>query len=340
MGKSIDVEEQNNWIMDLIYADSEAEIEYREKHFSNGVLRYQYREEADKLEYCGRLISMYVGADGTQKERREFRCKLTSCAKCMGIREKERANDFTDRLENAGGPLFHLTLSSDIELKRTRELAYKWGYDYLCIPTGSEDREVFVSGPVKGASLIHKEDAKAIAKKLGGVIYKDKSKRVSGKLGRDDADDEDQKVTANNVSVLVREYVFNGKKPTGVEIQIADAKAIAHTLDALDNFNGVVTEENVQEVFSQREAALFEVYRKMGFKVHCFSPVEKTFDLVAVNESWSRIEMGKHKFHGNLNSLSPLVRLLVSRAIDEHNSKETPDSFGREVDFAAKMFGD
>jgi hypothetical protein len=334
------VEEQNNWIMELIYADSEAEIEYRKKHFSNGVLRYSYRTEADKLEYCGRLISMYVGADGTQKERREFRCKLPACQKCMTIRANERANDFTDRLDAVEGPLFHLTVSTEREQKRLREWAYRRGYDYISLPTDSDDKEIFINGPVKGSLPIHLEDAKTMAKKLSPVMYQDKSKKVSGKLGKDlskEGKKEDSR--QNNVTVYLREYVFNGKKPTKVEIQIADAKAIVHAIDSLDSFDGKITRENIQEVFTKREAALFAVYKRMGFKVHHFDPVEKVVDLDAVNESWARIEIGKHKFHGKPSSLSPFVRLLVERAMDEHNSKETPELFEKQVDSVAQGWG-
>jgi hypothetical protein len=329
-------EDSVHWIREFIQESIEEENAYREKYFSNGVLRYQYRTEADKVENCGRLISMYIGADGMQRERREFRCKLPTCEKCMAIRANEREKDFTNRLDAAAGEtLFRVVISGDLEQKRLREWAYKNGYEYLSVPTESGDKEVFINGPRRGSSPIHVDDAKAIVKKLGRVMHLDRSKKVSGKLGKEEKVKSEEKKGAS-VTLLVREYAFSGKRPSKVEMQIADAKAMSLATELTEGFDGVFTEQNVQAVFSQREDSLQRVYQKMGFSIHFFAPVEKVYDLDAMTKSWARVEAGRHKFHGSMSSLSPLVRLIVTRAMEERSKKEADDSFAEDIEVAAQ----
>jgi hypothetical protein len=334
-----DCKSSSSWrVLDFLQEEWAKEAAQREMYFSNGVKRYQYRTEEDKVKNCGRLISMYIGADGTQKERREYRCRLQSCAKCMGIRAKERTNDFSERIERVASekPLFYLELSTKAEQRRFREAAVRRGYEYLIVPTGTEVRYVVTDGPVSGAEPIYYADAINRLKGVSGVIYSDRSKRVSGKLGKQTASGEatEENVGGEKVTVLVREYVFNGRKPTKAEIQIADVKAMSSASDILGD-SGLITVDNAQALITKRENVLFRVYKLMGFPVHTFDPVEKEFDLDVMNKTWARVEIGKHRFFGNLGSLNPYARMLVSRAIAERNNKETTEAFEDEVELAA-----
>lgn len=317
-----------------------AEEEYHRTHFRDGSLRYEFRGVEDRLKNCGKYISMYIGADGTQKEKREFRCKLPECEKCMQIRENQRSGDFKDRLDAvADRTLFHLRVESDVAQKRLREYTYRHGYQYLSVPNESGEKEVFVDGPVNGSDPINHFDAKEIVSSLGRVMFLDKSKKVSGKLGKDqEKESKRSHVEAPNfVSVFIREYDFIGKRPSKAEIEIANVKSMTASSDELGQ-DGFITEGNVQAVMTKREDAVFSIYSGMGYRLSVFNPVERTYDLNAMNRVWARVEIGQHKFYGNMGALNQFSKMLVSMAIDEHNSKETAESFHSDVDNASSFF--
>jgi hypothetical protein len=315
-----------------------AEEEYHRTHFRDGSLRYEFRGKEDRLANCGKYISMYIGPDGTQKERREFRCKLPECEKCMEIRANQRAGNFMDRIEAVKDRvLFLLKFDMGSDQKRLREYAYRHRYEYLAVPDEYGGKIVIADGPIWDSEPIHFQAASKLVASLGYVMFLDRSKKVSGKLGKEPKKESASKEPPNFTSVLVRDYDFVGRRPTKAEIEIADVKSMSASGIALGP-DGVINADNIQAVIREREDAICSIYQRMGYTLRVFPPSGRAYDLNAMNRVWARVEIGRHQFHGNMNGLSQFSKMLVSMAIDEHNSKANDDTFYQDVDRASSFF--
>ncbi len=331
------------WLMEEQKREEEEEIEYLRTHFRNGVLRYQFRTEKDRVENCGRLIYRYIGPDGTEREYREFRCKVYTgpyaCEKCLGIRRRQRSGDFSSRIDAVNDRQLYRYIASDGgDLKRLRESCYKHGYEYVAIPTGNGvEKIVITDGRVKGSSPVHPEDAKREISTLGGFLDAKKSIRVSGSLGVvEDADgSEESNTNGRIVKVTVGGYVYRGTEPTKIEQDIANVKAMANVGEVLLR-DGEITESNIQDVMVEREEALTAVYLSMGFKRKRVADHSINVDLDEIDKLWAVIETGKDSFRGDLRVINPFSRMLISRTLDERNSR--PDDFSADVDKASKQF--
>lgn len=318
-------------------------IEFLEKHFSNGVLRYEYRTERDRVENCGRLIYTYTGIDGTEKEYKEFRCKVlvgeNACPKCLSIRANQRSGDFRSRIDAVSDrQLYRLVAEDSLDMKRMRELCYRHGYKYLAVPTGNDgEKIVIVDGPVKGSSPVHPEDASNEIGRLGGFLSENRSLRVSGTLGAktSDEDEKEDDVAARSVSVVAGGYVFIGsKEPTKAEKEIANVKAMVQA--RVDDSVDVITEENAQMVITERESVLDKIYLSMGYRRKRVADHKINVDVNEMNRVWSRIVLGKDSFQGDIRAVSPFSRMLISKTIDERN--DTPDNFMTDIDRASRQF--
>lgn len=341
----IDGEQGNiiTWLIEEYKREEEERVEYLRTHFSNGVLRYQFRTEKDRVDNCGRLIYRYIGPDGTEREYREFRCKVftgpNACQKCLGIRNNQRSGDFSDRIDAVSDRQLYQYIAYDGgDLKRLRESCYKHGYEYVAIPTGNGTEKIVITdGNVKGSVPIHPDDAKTEVSRLGGFLDAKKAIRVSGSLGNPKGMIENVKVNTNRrmVKVTVGGYVYQGVEPTKAEQEIANVKAMASIGEALLR-DMEITESNVQNIMSEREGALTAVYLSMGFKRKRIADHTVNIDIDEINKLWAIIETGKDTFRGDLRSVSPFSRMLISRTLDERNSR--PDDFASDVDKASKQF--
>lgn len=340
------IQTENNiisWLEEEYKKEQEEREEFLKTHFSNGVLRYEYRTEKDRVENCGRLIYVYTGVDGTEKEYREYRCKVltgkNACPKCLAIREMQRAGNFSERIESVSDrQLYEIVATDDREMKRIRESAYRNGYEYFAVPTGSEkEKIVIVDGRVKGSEPIHPGDAASKLKDLAGIIYDDRSIRVSGTLGINRDKKDNQSTTSSaTVSVISGGFIWSGKEPTKAEKEIANVKAMVIRDGSALSLDGVITEDNVQEVISEREQALDKIYRAMGYKRKRVAEHSLRVDIDEMNKLWAAIVIGKDRFRGDIRTISPFSRMLVSRTIDERNSRL--DGFNESVDLASRMF--